>query len=203
MSGKHFVYLYRSISGVPKYVGYGADVKRAMSHAGASHNDGLRHWLEADRFEVTIAGPYSSESEAKKVEAALISALRPEFNKSPGDGPSFVPIGVPPELAARPTMAPLSLEEIGQLTGGALLVHLAGGDFLKDGRPKFDPASPDSSVVVGDMEAWWDLGKLRGQWVSDPASSPRVVIGVHGKVNHRFIAAAALIDSERWTQESL
>jgi hypothetical protein len=203
MSGNHFVYLYRSLAGVAKYVGYGADVKRAMSHAGASHNHELKQWLEADRFDVTIAGPYSSESEAKKVEAALISAMKPEFNKSPGDGPTFLPIGVPPELAARPTLQPLTLEEIGRCTGGALLVYLAGGDFLSDGRPKFDPANPDNDVVVGDMEAWWDLRSVRDQWLEHPASSPRVLIGVHGKVKHRFIAAATLIDSNRWTDVSL
>lgn len=203
MSGTHFVYLYRSVAGVPKYVGYGADVKRAMSHAGASHNDELKRWLEADRFDVTIAGPYASESEAKKVEAALISALDPEFNKTPGDGPAFRPIGVPPDLANRPMLEPLTLKEIGRCTGGALLVYLAGGDFLNDGRPKFDPANPNNSVVVGDMEAWWDLTRVREQWLKDPASTPNVLIGVHGNVKHRFIAAAAMIDSTRWTDPSL
>ena len=203
MSGKHFVYLYRSLAGIPKYVGYGADVKRAISHAGASHNPELKQWLEADRFDVTIAGPYSSESEAKKVEAALISALSPEFNRSPGDGPTFRPIGVPPGLARRPTLETLTLPAIGRLTGGALLVYLAGGDFLSDGRPKFDPAHPDDAVVVGDMEAWWDIGSLRERWLADPSSGPRVLIGVHGKVRHRFIAAAATIDSPRWTDASL
>ena len=70
----HFVYLYRTRSGVPQYVGYGHSVQRALSHANHSHNSDLRTWLENDNFELTIAGPYRDEQEGKSVEAALISA---------------------------------------------------------------------------------------------------------------------------------
>ncbi len=122
MSNKHYVYLYRDLAGKTKYVGYGQNVGRALSHTGKSHNQRLKAWLAKDNFDLSISGPYKSESEAKVVEAALISSMNPEFNIAPGDGPKFSPIGVPPELWERPRMKPMTLAEIGRETGGALLI---------------------------------------------------------------------------------
>ncbi len=122
MSNKHYVYLYRDLAGKTKYVGYGQNVERALSHTEKSHNQLLKTWLAKDSFDLCIAGPYRSESEAKVVEAALISSMNPEFNIAPGDGPKFSPIGVPPELWERPRMKPMTLAEIGRETGGALLI---------------------------------------------------------------------------------
>ncbi len=82
------MYLYRSASGVPKYVGYGMNVDRALAHAGASHNAALRAWLDEEQFDLSVAGPYRDETEGKAVEAALISALRPEFNRRRAKGRS-------------------------------------------------------------------------------------------------------------------
>jgi hypothetical protein len=59
---------------------------RAMTHA-ASHNRALRTWLKSAAFELRVAGPYDSRKEAMKVEAALISAITPQFNIHPGNGP--------------------------------------------------------------------------------------------------------------------
>jgi hypothetical protein len=100
---EHFVYVYRTTpKGPVRYVGYEHHVGRALSHAEGSHNPGLRDWLlHRDAFDLTIAGPYRDEVEAKAVEAALISAMDPKFNKAPGDGPKFVPVGVPGELSGR------------------------------------------------------------------------------------------------------
>jgi hypothetical protein len=168
----HYVYLYRTPAGVPKYVGYGTDPARAMSHAGASHNVRLREWLEGGHLDLVIAGPYRDELEGKHVEAALISALSPEFNLSPGDGPRFLPVGVPSELGDRPALPPLSAAELGQLTGGALLVYLAPGDFLRDGRRKYDPAAPSDEDVLSNMRGVWDIGRHLEGWTSDPKIRP-------------------------------
>lgn len=204
LAGHFYVYLYRSASGVPKYVGYGMSVERALAHAGASHNAALRAWLDEERFDLSVAGPYRDEAEGKAVEAALISALRPEFNRAPGDGPKFVPIGVPPELSDRPAEPPLSLERLGEMTGGALLVYLAPGDVLPDGRTKYDPARPSDSVVVANMEGVWDLSRHLDDWRRAPNDSPRVLVGVHGKrVSHRFIVGATEIQVDRWGASDL
>ena len=116
------------------YVGYGREVSRSISHRGHSHNEELKSWLERNPFDLQIAGPYRDEEEAKNVESALISGLNPRFNRSPGEGPAFAPLGVPPHLSERTQQPALRLSQIGKMTGGALLVYLAPGLFLPDGR---------------------------------------------------------------------
>lgn len=197
MSNKHYVYLYRDLAGKPKYVGYGQNVARALSHTEKSHNQRLKAWLAKNSFDLSIAGPYKSESEAKVVEAALISSMNPEFNIAPGEGPQFLPIGVPPELWERPRMKPMTLAEIGRETGGALLVYLSAGDFLRDGRRKFNAALPSDAEAVSNIEKNWDIGSLIEKWKTKPELAPKVLIGIHGKVQHRFIVGALEIDRER------
>jgi hypothetical protein len=197
MASAHFVYLYRTLKGDPVYVGYGRTVQRALSHSGASHNSGLQTWLERNQFDLHVAGPYANEHEARAVEAALISSLNPRFNRSPGDGPKFVPIGVPPELWERPRLPELSLRQIGIQSGGALLVYLAPGDSLRDGRKKFEAALPTDKDAVSNIEKYWDLKALIDYWDRYPSSIPRLIIGIHGRVNHRFIVGALKIDRER------
>lgn len=203
MADAHYVYLYRSMAGVAKYVGYGMSVERAISHTGHSHNDQLRAWLQKGDFELSVVGPYRDEVEGKNVEAALISSLHPEFNIAPGDGPKFVPIGVPPALGDRPTMPPLTLADLGVITGGALLVYLAPGILMKDGRRKFDPAQPDDQIIVADTEGFWDLTGHRDAWTADPASGPQALLGIYGNVRHRFIAGAMAIDTLAWFHPDL
>jgi len=193
---EHFVYLYRTLGGEPVYVGYGHTVQRALSHAGGSHNQGLKAWLSRSKFDLQVAGPYSNEVEAKAVEAALISSMNPKFNRTPGDGPKFSPVGVPPSLWERPRLPELSLRQIGRLAGGALLVYLAPGDFLRDGRRKFDAAMPSDDVAVSNIEKNWDLKSLVDQWQRNPRSIPQVIIGIHGRVDHRFIVGALEIDRD-------
>lgn len=197
MSREHFVYLYRTLQGEPVYVGYGHTVQRALTHTGASHNAELKTWLAKNKFDLQISGPYISEREAKAVEAALISALNPRFNRSPGDGPKFAPVGVPSELWERPRMPQLSLRQIGLQAGGALLVYLAPGDFLRDGRRKFNAAVPSDRDAVSNIEKNWDIAKLIGHWRKYPQSIPNVIVGVHGRVDHRFIVGALELDKER------
>jgi hypothetical protein len=175
-----------------------------MSHAGASHNDALREWLARETYDLSIAGPYRDEAEGKNVEAALISALRPQFNIAPGDGCRFAPLGVPPELADRPIDHPLTVSDIGRRTRGALLVYLAAGDMLADGRRKFDAAQPRDEDVLSNIRGVWDIGRHLAAWRDAPSDGPQVLIGVHGRnTAHRFIVGAVHVDTERWGQPFL
>lgn len=197
----HYVYQYRYRSDGPvrtAYVGYGEDPARAISHARTSHNTGLAEWLESNKFDLRIAGPYPTKEEALHVEAALISAMEPTFNKDPGTGPKFRPLGVLADLADRPAEPPLTLSEIGKLTGGALVVYITSGAVMPDGRPKYDPADPDPETVVIDVEGWWQIDRYVSAWAADPASGPQVLVGVYGRINHRFVIGAYEIATDRW-----
>jgi hypothetical protein len=55
-----------------------------------------------DRYQLEVAGTYAEELVAREVEAALISALRPAFNRVAGHGHRFAPLGIPPQLADAP-----------------------------------------------------------------------------------------------------
>ena len=197
MTRQHFVYLYRTLQGDPVYVGYGHTVQRALTHTGASHNAAFKSWLAKNKFDLQISGPYANEREAKAVEAALISSMTPRFNQSPGDGPKFVPVGVPSELWERPRLPELSLRQVGMQAGGALLVYLSPGEYLRDGRRKFNAALPTDKDAVSNIEKNWDLAGLVGHWRRHPASIPNAIVGIHGRVNHRFIVGALEIDKER------
>jgi hypothetical protein len=197
MPKRNFVYLYSSSKGKPMYVGYGSTAQRALSHSSNSHNDNLEHWLKRGDFDLRIAGPYVSEKEAKVVEAALISSLHPRFNVAPGDGPKFLPVGVPAHLWERPAMKPLTLRELGIKGKGALLVYLSPGDYLRDGRRKFDPALPSDRTAFKNIEKNWDLTSLIDIWCHRPDLMPRTILGIHGKVRHRFVVGSFEIDRER------
>jgi hypothetical protein len=131
------MYLYRSTTSAQiRYVGRGTTPDRALQHTGGSHNEGLRALIETGNYTLEVAGPYRSTDEAALVEAALISALERSgtqaalANLVPGSGPRFRPLGVPGELAGRPLEEPLTLAQIGRLTGGALLVRNSFGATL-------------------------------------------------------------------------
>ena len=192
----HFVYLYQSPAGRVVYVGYGRKARRSMSHPQSGHPE-FRKWLRTNNHEVRIAGAYRDAAEAKSVEAALISALEPRFNRAPGDGPRFIPLGVPLELADRARLKPLTLEQIGRRARGALLVYLAPGDLLPDGRRKFDPSQPSNDDAVRNTERWWQIGNLQNRWSENPRETPNRIIGIHGRIGHRFIVASLKIDRSR------
>ena len=197
---QHYVYLYREPGSVKvKYVGYGKDPARAMSHTGTSHNAALRKWLERGTYLLSIAGPYRDQTEGLAVEAALISAVQPEFNVASGTGPKFRPLGVPPELADR-TMEPvLSDSDIGRLGGGALLVYITPGQETGDGRTKPDPTTPDVEPVAANAEGWWQLGHHVPSWRDEPGTGPAVLVAVYGaNLRHRFVLGSFEIDDKGW-----
>lgn len=85
-----------------------------------------------------------------------------------------------------------------------MLVYLAAGDFLSDGRRKFDPAIPHDDDVLSNIRGVWDLGRHLEEWGAHPQDGPQVLIGIHGKsVRHRFVVGAMLIDSMRWGSQEL
>jgi hypothetical protein len=204
MGRAHYVYLYRSASdpGRVRYVGYGENLERAL--ADRPDNPAFTGWLERGNHQVEVAGPYGDEDVARQVEASLISAIDPEFNRVAGSGPKFVPLGVPPELKERPTLDPLALSELGRRTGGALLVYLAPGTQLSDGREKYDPAYPADEVIVSNIEGVWDLGRHLDEWRRRPDQGPQVLLGIYGpKPARRFVVAATRIATSRWGSPEL
>lgn len=194
----HFVYQYLDPdTGETVYVGYGKSTSRALSHA-ESHNRELRDWLRRERFRLRVAGPYPTEAIGLMVEAALISAMRPKFNVATGTGPRFRPLGVVDELSDRLSLPPLTVADVGRMSGGALIVYIASSKAMRDGRPKYDPAHPDPEVVAIDVEGWWQLGRHVDEWSAHPERSPRVLVGAYGPPKHRFVIGAYQIETENW-----
>ncbi|MBK0421802.1 GIY-YIG nuclease family protein [Leucobacter sp. CSA2] len=198
----HFVYLYRSPGGKIRYVGYGESPSRALSHQDSSHNDRLKRFIESKDYSLEIAGPYGSREEGLHVETALISALHPEFNDAPGDQTRFRPLGVPGNLADRVPLEPLSESELGRIGRGALVVYLAAGDFMKDGRKKANPASPDVEIIARDCEKWWQVQRHMESWLSGESPVPQTLVAVFGpRPASRFIIGAFEIDRERFGRD--
>jgi hypothetical protein len=110
-----------------------------------------------------VAGPYDDAGTCATVEAALISSHRTTLcNTAAGNGPGFVPLGVPAELSDRLAQPVSSLSELGIKTGGCLLVRLSSGGRFKEveDRKKYDPAHPDDLVVAENIIRYWHLGRL-------------------------------------------
>ena len=99
-------------------------------------------------------------------------------------------------------MPELSLRQIGIKAGGALLVYLAPGDFLRDGRRKFNAAIPSNRDAVSNIEKNWDLARLIDYWRKYPRAIPNVIVGIHGRVEHRFIVGALEINRESLCDDS-
>jgi len=194
----HYVYLYRSLSGKARYVGYGVAPSRALEHRDASHNAAVEAFIAGGSYTLEIAGPYGSREEGMHVETALISALHPDLNVAPGDATRFRPVGVPGDLADRVLLEPLSEAELGGIGQGALIVYLAAGDFMADGRKKADPASPDVEVIAQDCEKWWQVNRHIDEWTSGAAPKPRTLVAVFGpKPGARFVIGAFEIDVDQ------
>lgn len=203
------VYLYRSAtSSTIRYVGRGATPDRAASHTGATHNADLAAFIEAGDYSLEIAGPYESVGVAAHVEAGLISALGLESDKASlvnrvaGDGLRFVPFGVPSLFADRKLQPALTAEELGRLTGGALIVRNSFGGDLEDGRPRLSAfGETRDEVVVDNIVRHWRLDLVADEWKRDPDSKPYIVVGAAGPVRHRYVPGALRIDRTRLGQD--
>lgn len=195
---RHYVYLYRSSpGGRARYVGYGASPSRALGHRGESHNDALEAFIAEGEYILEIAGPYGSRQEGLHVETALISAMRPDLNVAPGDATRFRPVGVPGHLADRILLDPLGEDELGVQGDGVLIVYLAAGDLMSDGRKKADPASPDVEIIAQDCEKWWQVNRHIQAWRSGAEPKPRTLVAVFGPdPRSRFVMGAFEIDGD-------
>lgn len=191
------VYLYRDSTGKPRYVGRGDSVQRALDHTSGSHNPDLAELIESDKYTVEVAGPYSPD-QAVAVESALIAVLRTTprlhlLNRREETGETFRPLGVPAGLSARQSQL-LSMSEIGQRAGGALIVRIGPKKFTDGTRAKFDPLSPADRVIAENTVRWWHLAPLLEHWHTEPEDVPNVILGAAGPPAHRYIPAALTID---------
>ena len=108
-----------------------------------------------------------------------------------GDGPRFRPLGLPTELAGRAAQEPLTLQEVGRRTGGALIVRNSfGADPLSDGRPRLDPVHPDNAVIRHNIVREWQLSRLVPTWRANPHDRPHVILGATGPLSHRYVAGS-------------
>jgi hypothetical protein len=159
--------------------------------------------IASGEYELEIAGPYEPYEIAAEVEAALISAMsRPGehklYNRAPGNGHRFLPLGVPTELAERSLQPQVSVSEIGVLTGGALIVRNSSGDDLEPGRPRLNPMRIDAEVLVDNIRRYWLIENLRPAWIAGPETAPKVVLAAAGPPGRRYVPAAVYLDTDRF-----
>ena len=202
----HFVYLYRDKVGKPRYVGYGENSERALSHMTQTHNVTLAELLKNDKFKLEIAGPFESRETALAVETALISALKSDELANVPKGHEmhrFRPMGVPLAFAPRWDLSPLSREELDEILRAHnslqfLCVLIKNIDF-EDGRGTFDPANPPSDKdILERVRKWWPLRLKQQQWSEVPSQSPAILLAIHGKPGAQFVIGSVFIDRQNW-----
>jgi hypothetical protein len=93
-----------------------------------------------------IAGPFRSAVTGRAVETALISILKPVFNKHPGsEDCRFRPLGLPKPYADRLLLPPLRkrdfFDKSSRKLSSVLFVYVGDHDF-GDGRKPYDPTKP-------------------------------------------------------------
>ena len=191
---KFFTYIYRSpANGKILYAGFATDITRVHEIA---HNKNVSENL--GKFEILISGPYRDEAEARNVEAALISAIDPEWNEVQGTGHKCRPCGVPPELVIRRTEPDLGVSEIGKITGGAIIVLSQESAVLKHNVQKLTPNLFEDGVVLGNIREYWNIKKYIDEWSGSYDLSPKVLVGVQGPIGSRLIVGSVNIDTAGW-----
>ena len=200
----HFVYIYRDKSGKARYVGYGENSARALSHMTQTHNLKLEELLKSQNLTLEIAGPFDSRETGMAVETALISAVAPDANIARGHAQyRFRPLGVPLEFAKRIAAPPLTLGDLQEVLAKHkspqfLCVKVTEEEF-SDGRRPYDPANPpDDKSIVNRMVKYWPLASKRKMWMENPAQSPAILLAIYGSPGAQFIVAAAAINSNGW-----
>lgn len=200
----HFVYMYRHKNGIPFYVGYGMDPKRAASHAEGSHNKALEMLLKNDKYLLEIAGPFGDEATGRAVETALISSYRLTLvNIHRGElRHRFRPYGVPYKFADRLSEPSLDIKAIKKKSGGPVLAVYVNSKDFTDGRKGFDPSAPPTDdQIVARMEGKWRLTASIKRWKVDPTLMPKLLIGFSGGQTRRFVIGAVPIQplpAEEW-----
>ena len=204
----HFVYIYRDQSNKARYVGYGENSQRALSHMTDTHNVALETLLANESLKLEIAGPFANKETALAVETALISALMPDANIARGETTHrFRPIGVPLQYAERIALPPLSREELlnilqGQKSPNFLCVLVQNIDFEReDGtiRRGYEPSNPPSDCeILERVKRWWQLRLKLEIWCENADESPAILLGIHGKPGAQFIIASLFTDRKNW-----
>ncbi len=201
----HYVYLYRDEKGrTPRYVGYGKKPQRATSHLVGSHSKALQAFLQRRKYTLEIAGPFGSEELGRAVETAMISSLQPDLNVNRGSNKyRFRPLGVPELFAARlgePTLSRVDLLKVAKNGGPSpLLFVLINNQDFDDGRKGYDPVNPPSDEeILGRMDKYWYLKRFVPGWIERPETCPRILIGVSGPIERRFILGSAWIDQSKF-----
>jgi predicted GIY-YIG superfamily endonuclease len=190
-------YIYRRPdNGKILYVGYATEVSRAFTDG---HNEKITEFVNSgEDYEIYISGPYRDEEEARNVEAALVSALRPEFNQIEQPGKKFHPLGIPEEFSSRRSEPTLDPHELGRATGGCIIVYCNLTSQLKSGASKVGPTSFSDQVILDNIKGHWAVKKFLPLWGSNPETSPTSLVAVQGTVKDRIIIASAQINSENW-----
>ncbi len=188
----HYVYLYRDVRGKVRYVGYGEKPSRATVHLSRSHNELLTAFLAKGKYELEIAGPFGTEEIGRAVETVLISALKPDCNRAPGQTRwIFRPLGVPESFVDRLNLPPLTRSDFlqpreGVCPGPVLFVYISSKNF--EDRPGYDLAKPPTDEQILDrMVKWWELGKHVARWSDDFKRSPALLVGVSGSPDARIV----------------
>lgn len=201
MNENYFCYIYtKPDSGKVLYVGYATDASRAYTDG---HNEHIMNFVDSGQaFNISLAGPYRDEEEARNVEAALVSVLNPEFNQIDQPGNRFRPLGVPQKLSSRRTEPLLNAHEIGQITGGCIIVFCNLTSQLKSGERKVGPTSFSDDIVVENIKGHWAVKKFITSWAENPLVSPKYLVAVQGPVRDRIVIASVKIDSHGWAHTS-
>jgi hypothetical protein len=200
---RHYAYVYRSNSGKPLYVGYGASAVRSAAHLGnQAHNQELTAALKNGNYTLDIAGPFGDEQRAKAVETALISVFRLEptlCNANKGHTSwRFRSLGVPNEFARRVDKAALDREAsrtLAKRAGGIIVVNINYCD-LGDGRRGDLLANVSSNAQLRQRidRFWQRRGHAERPWVPDPQRSPGLPLAVSGRGSMRMVIASVRID---------
>lgn len=205
---QHYVYIYRTKSGKPLYVGYGASVVRSAAHLSKqAHNKKLSAALrQHPDYTLEIAGPFGDEHRARAVEIALISAYRNEptlCNDNKGHlAWRFRPLGVPNAFVQRvdqPALGNDDLCALARRARGLIVVNINDRD-LGDGRAGDLLAHiPDDARIAERVDRWWQLrGHALRTWRDMPADSPGLLLGVSGRGALRMVIASLEIDRSGW-----
>jgi predicted GIY-YIG superfamily endonuclease len=196
---KYFCYIYKKPdSGKILYVGYATDASRAFTDG---HNELIREFVASGaQYEIHISGPYRDEDEARNVEAALVSVLKPEFNQIEQSGSRFLPLGVPPELASRRADRVLDPHELGRITGGCIIVYCNLTSQLKSGKRKVSPVLFSDEIILDNISGHWAVKEYIDQWHANPSSSPKCLVAVQGGRQDRIVIGSAFIDQSRWAE---